>query len=178
MMKQAFLLLLTMVATDALANYQVTINLEREGEKPISVTELVDLEESKKFSSTETIQYVSSIETTSKWYHRLFGLEPKPVIKNSEIALGISGDISLEPYHEKDVVIFNFEGQLVEQFAFDSFEIEEGEKIQVPSVRTQHYKGSHVIYLNKASGCLSPFSPIDETKLSVCVESADQSSVL
>ncbi len=60
--------------------------------------------EFKEFSETEEVQFASSIITKEKWYHRLFGLTPKPLVTVATMQKGYSGFVKLDEYMEVDGV--------------------------------------------------------------------------
>lgn len=166
-MKKLLLLPLSLITTSAFAEYKVTLDIERPEKAPITVTEEVSLNKLTDFSSVKGIEYVSAVETTTKWYHTLFGIEPTPVETYAEIEVGVKGSFEVTAASEDSKLLFAIDGQIEELLSMDTTEYD---IVSFPRSRSSRVTSTHVVELKDGKGCLKPFSATEEYSFSVCVE--------
>lgn len=169
-MKKLLLLSLPLMATSAFADYKVTLDIERPAKEPIIVTKVAPLNKITDFSSVKRIENVSAIETTTRWYHNLFGIKPTPVKMYPEIEVDVQGYFAVAAANKADQLLFSFEGRIVELLSMDTSKYD---VVSFPHKKSSHITSNNLIQLENGSGCLKPFSSTDEYSISVCVDLLD-----
>ncbi len=155
------------MATSAFAEYKVTLDIERPEKDPIIVTEEVILNKMTDFSSVKSVKYISALETTTMWYHTLFGIEPTPVEKHAEIEVGVQGNFEISAANEDNQLLFAIDVQIIELLSMDT---SEHDVVSFPRSRNSRVTSTNVVELEDGTGCLKPLLATEEYSFSVCIE--------
>ncbi|AIW17504.1 hypothetical protein VITU102760_25065 [Vibrio tubiashii] len=167
MKKLLLLLSLPLVTTSAFADYKVTLDIEQPEKDPLTITEVVDANHMKEFSSVNSVEYVSAIETTTMWYHNLLGIEPAPKERLAEIEVGIRGYLKVSPTNNNSQMLIALDGQIVELLSMNTFE---HDIVEFPYSQNSQVAITQVLELDNGVGCLKPFSAAKDYLFNVCIE--------
>ncbi|MCY9874038.1 hypothetical protein [Vibrio barjaei] len=165
-MNKLLALLLTLSATNVLAGYQVTLDIQRPDKEPIVVTNVVELGKEVEFDSVSETEYVSAIETTTAWYHRLFGIEPEPVETYAVLDVGFKSRFELSVRNGDERLQFSISGQITEALSAETPNYDG--LLHLP-IRTYYLNSSHVVDMTDGYGCLEPFFETEEHSFNVCI---------
>lgn len=164
-MKSITLILLSLLATNAFADYKVTIDVLQQNKEPIAVSEVVSINQERNFKSVQSIKYVQSVTTKTKWYQSLLGIDPTPVKHYAEIQVGAQGAFKIAPTEDENKLNLSLNGQLDELMGISEFN-----EVELPQIQSSHFKTTHLVTLDDDKSCFKALTSTDTLSLNVCIE--------
>lgn len=167
-MKLITLLSLSLVATNAFADYKVTLDVHQQNKEPITVSEVITVNQERNFKSVKSIEYVQSVTTTTKWYQSLLGITPTPIKHYAETEVGVQGAFKISPTDDKNKLILSLNSQLDELMGISSFN-----EVELQEIQSSYFKTTHLVTLNDDKSCFKALRNTDRLyrlSLDVCIE--------
>ncbi len=168
-MKNILITLTAILSFSAHADYKVTLTMDDQNNTPVSVSRVATVNSKTDFSSVNEVQYVSAVETTTTWYHRLFGIKPTPNEVIGKTNVGLAGNFTIQQYSQSDTLFVKINSTYVELLDVATFEID-NTTVQAPRLSELNLNQQITVDLVDDEGCIESFAVVNDIEFSLCVQ--------